>query len=142
VLPVLQHELKALKAAGVSADDRVFPTQKGGPMNDSNVRTRIIDRAVELANKQLEKAESVPLPRGLSPHKLRHTFASVLEALGKDPREVMEQLGHTDPAFTFKVYGHAMRRDEQSKGQLRALVGVEDQEHAEAGARDLSTSSP
>jgi integrase len=45
----------------------------------------------------------VPLPDGLTPHKLRHTFASILVALG--------------------VYRHGMRRDVAAKERLRALVG-------------------
>ena len=32
------------------------------------------------------------------------------------------QLGHTDPAFTSRVYAHAMRRDEGDKERLKALV--------------------
>src|SRR5271157_1498617 len=67
---------------------------------------------------------SVPLPNGLSPHKLRHMCASLLVALGTDVGDVMDQLGHTDPAFTGKVYRHSMRRDRESREQLRALVGV------------------
>jgi hypothetical protein len=38
---------------------------------------------------------------------------------------VMDQLGHTDPTFTFRVYRHSMRRDQESRQQLRELVGVE-----------------
>jgi hypothetical protein len=34
----------------------------------------------------------------------------------------MAQLGHTDPAFTLRVYAHAMRRDEGDKERLKALV--------------------
>jgi hypothetical protein len=34
----------------------------------------------------------------------------------------MEQLGHTDPGFTLRVYRHGMRRDKDSKAQLQALV--------------------
>ena len=34
----------------------------------------------------------------------------------------MAQLGHTDPAFTLRVYAHAMRRDEGDKERLTALV--------------------
>jgi hypothetical protein len=41
----------------------------------------------------------VPLPKGLTTHKLRHAFASVLIALGEDPVSVMRQIGHTDPEF-------------------------------------------
>jgi hypothetical protein len=36
----------------------------------------------------------------------------------------MDQLGHTDPSFTLRVYRHGMRRDGKSKDQLRALVGA------------------
>jgi hypothetical protein len=34
----------------------------------------------------------------------------------------MQQLGHTDPAFTLRVYSHAMRRSEQEREQLKAPV--------------------
>jgi hypothetical protein len=34
----------------------------------------------------------------------------------------MAQLGHTDPAFTLRVYAHAMRRDEGDKERLKSLV--------------------
>jgi hypothetical protein len=65
---------------------------------------------------------ATPLPEKLSSHKLSHTFASLLVALGTDPVAAMEQLGHATPGFTLKVYAHGMRRDEASKEQLRALV--------------------
>jgi integrase len=51
-------------------------------------------RHFERPNKRLAKVGAVPLPEGLSPHKLRHTFASLLVALGTDPGAVMDQLGH------------------------------------------------
>lgn len=62
-------------------------------------------------NMKLIEAGEVPLPEGLTPHKLRHTFASILVALGVDPGSVMDQLGHTDRGFTLRVYCHGMRRD-------------------------------
>ena len=34
----------------------------------------------------------------------------------------MQQLGHTDPAFTLRVYSHAMRRSDEEREQLKALV--------------------
>jgi hypothetical protein len=34
----------------------------------------------------------------------------------------MQQLGHTDPAFTFRVYAHVMRRSEDERKRLKALV--------------------
>ena len=80
--------------------------------------------AVELANERLEAHGATPLPDGLSPHKLRHTFASLLVALGTDPGAVMDQLGHADADFTLRVYRHGMRRDEDSRAQLARLVGI------------------
>ena len=38
----------------------------------------------------------------------------------------MAQPGHTDPAFTLRVYAHAMRRDEGDIDRLRALVNGHD----------------
>jgi hypothetical protein len=64
----------------------------------------------------------VPLPKGLTTHKLRHAFASVLIALGEDPVSVMRQIGHTDPQFTLRVYTHMMSRDPAERQRLKALV--------------------
>ncbi|HEY7151497.1 MAG TPA: hypothetical protein VH391_07435 [Solirubrobacterales bacterium] len=38
------------------------------------------------------------------PHALRRTYASLRAALRDDPVYIAEQLGHTDPSFTFRVY--------------------------------------
>jgi hypothetical protein len=34
----------------------------------------------------------------------------------------MDEMGHTDPALALRVYRQAMRRGEDEKAQLRALV--------------------
>ena len=39
-----------------------------------------------------------------------------------DPAYVMAQMGHTDPAFTLRVYAHAMRRDDEARARLKALL--------------------
>ena len=125
LLPALRDELAALRAnVKPGSGERVFPTQAGGPMNPSNVRNRILAPAVARANERLEAADATPLPENLTPHKLRHTFASLLVSLGTDPGAVMDQLGHTDPTFTLRVYRHGMRRDEDSRAQLAELVGA------------------
>ncbi len=142
LLPVLQDTLATLKAdTRASANDLVFPTQRGGTMNDSNVRTRILEKAVKRANERLEAKGSSPLPEGLTPHKLRHTYCSVLVALGTDPAAIMNQIGHTDPGFTLRVYAHAMRRDEASKAQLRVLVGAEDEAQEGVSGTNSGTNS-
>jgi integrase len=106
--------------------DLVFPTMTGRRQGATNVRRRVLAPAVKRANERLGEAGEVPLPERLTPHKLRHTFASLLVALGVDPGSVMDQLGHTDPGFTLRVYRHGMRRDQASKDALRELVGGAD----------------
>jgi integrase len=63
----------------------------------------VFNAALKRANQNLERQGLTPLPEGLTPHKLRHTLASLLVALGRDPVHVMTQLGHTDPAFSLRV---------------------------------------
>jgi integrase len=125
LLPALRDELAAYKAqaASTSPNAFVFTTAGGSELIQGNIRRRVLDKAVATANKKLIEAGEVPLPEGLTPHKLRHTFASILVVLGVDPGSVMDQLGHTDPGFTLRVYRHGMRRDGPAKERLRALVG-------------------
>lgn len=52
--------------------------------------------------------------------------ASVLVALGKNPRYVMAQLGHTDPAVTLGIYAQAMTSSEDDRERLRLLVEGDD----------------
>jgi hypothetical protein len=77
---------------------------------------------VKHADELLARRGHQPLPLGVTAHKLRHTFASILYVRGEDPPYVMAQLGHTDPGFTLRVYVHAMRRDEGDKERSKALV--------------------
>jgi integrase len=42
------------------------------------------------------------------PHQLRHYYASVMLSDGGSVRGLAEYLGHHDPAFTLRVYGHLM----------------------------------
>jgi integrase len=119
----VREALTAHKARCLSTgrDDLVFATAGTKPHNPSNVRTRYLAGALALAN----EGRDVPLPK-LTPHSLRRTFASVLVATGTDPAYVMDQLGHTDAKFTLSVYAKVMRRDEQERERLRALVNAAD----------------
>ncbi len=127
LLPVLRESLTALKAeVDPKPGEPVFPTQRGGRTNPDNFRARILRKSVERANENLAALGLVPLPKGLTPHKLRHTFASILYALGYDPGVVMDEMGHTDPALALRLYRHAMRRGDGEKAKLRALVNGEE----------------
>lgn len=124
LLPILRDELLALKVASGKAapSDPVFVTSTARRRDRHNLRQRVVAPVVRAADEVLGERGANPLPSGLSPHKLRHTYASLLVALGNDPAYVMGQLGHTDPAFTLRVYTHMMRRDQGERDRLRDLV--------------------
>jgi integrase len=124
MLPLLREILTEHKAASekTGPDDPVFVTSGGNQRSRHNIRQDVVDAVVAHANKLAEQRGLQPLPLGITPHKLRHTFASILVAIGKDPTYVMQQLGHTDPAFTLRVYSHMMRRSDEEREALKALV--------------------
>ncbi|MDO8213902.1 tyrosine-type recombinase/integrase [Conexibacter sp. CPCC 206217] len=126
-LPILQQALARHKAASrhTQPDDLVFATNTGGMRDKDNLRNRILALVIELADALLIERGQRPLPKGVTPHKLRHTFASILVACGVDPATVMYLLGHTDPKFTLRVYTHMMNRSPQERARLRALVYCE-----------------
>jgi hypothetical protein len=130
------------RASPGGPNDRVFTTAKGQPRDRNNARQRVIVPVVERADDLLAKRKQPPLPLGATAHKLRHTFASVLVMIGEDPAHVMSQMGHTDPAFTLRVYTHAMRRDEGANEKLRALVNGVDWAPLGIGAPSKSGNAP
>jgi integrase len=110
----------------------VFGTAAGKPQNASNVRRRVLGKAVERANERLQEAGEAPLPP-LTPHGLRRSFASLLYGIGEPPPVVMQEMGHTDPALALSIYAHAMRREDGEDERLRVLVNGEQFPVIEAG---------
>ena len=137
----LREELTAHRARMDSpvGSALVFPTASGMSQSPSNFRNRTMTRAVSQANTLLAERDEIPIPVGLTPRSLRRTFASLLYALGHDPVYVMQQMGHTDPKLALRIYAQAMRRGEEEKAALEALVqGID---WARLGTRRASAAS-
>jgi integrase len=123
LLPALREELSTLKATLVPEPDAlVFGTTRGAPQSPTNIRQRVLGRAVKRANKHLAEQNVAPLPDGLTLHSLRRTYASILFAIGRVAPDVMDQLGHSDARLTLRVYARAMRNDTGEQARLKALV--------------------
>ncbi len=122
--PLLRDILAAHKARNYRGDPEglVFPNASGAARNKDTLRKGVLTGAFARADEILARRGQVPLPKGLTAHKLRHTFASVMFACGEDPYSVMRMLGHTDPGFTLRVYTHMMARSEEERARLKALV--------------------
>jgi integrase len=120
----LRDELLAMRAKldHVDQDAYVFGTRTGARPSGDNIRSRVLNVAVENANKDLAERDLPPLPEKLTPHSLRRTFCSLLYALGEDPGVVMDEMGHSDPGLALRVYRQAMRRGESEKAKLQALA--------------------
>ena len=124
ILPILHDILAAHKARPQAGgpDSIAFATGTGGRRERSNLRERVLRAVFERADELLRERGELPLPKGLSPHKLRHTFASILTAIGTDPASLMRQLGHRSAAFTLDVYAHSMASSPEQRERLKALV--------------------
>ena len=77
-----------------------------GPLFRSIRGTRITQQAVDLLLKKYLKLSSIPFK--VSPHKLRHSFATHLLDAGADLRSVQSLLGHASLSTT-QIYTHVTK---------------------------------
>lgn len=105
IVPVGKEAVKAvrdyLKARGESISS---PASHARPLfTNLKLRTRLTARAMHMII--LEAAKKAGLTRRVSPHVVRHTFATHLLNAGCDLRSVQEMLGHKNLATT-QIYAH------------------------------------
>ncbi|MBZ0136926.1 MAG: tyrosine recombinase XerC [Planctomycetes bacterium] len=92
--PVRQRPPRSRTGGVKPGNEHVFVNQRGGALTDRSVR-RLIDQYVKQAAINCK----------VTPHTLRHSFATHLLNHGADLRDVQELLGHAHLATT-QVYTH------------------------------------
>jgi len=118
IVPIGSHAVDALK-------DYLDADHNGAGQNSMPVflnrrKTRLTDRSVRRI--LLKCAKKATLKKGISPHTLRHSFATHLLDRGADLRSVQELLGHAHLSTT-QIYTHVT---------ARRLKEVYDQAHPRA----------
>jgi integrase len=110
----LGRDLNGLRAASsfCADDDLVFCAASGLTVGHRNITARGLAKAADRAGLE-----------GITFHALRHTFASVLIAQGRDPVFVSRQLGHTNAAITLRVYAHLFDAERHSREAREGLEG-------------------
>ncbi len=109
----LRHELELRRPDLFGPDTLVFPTREGGFRNPKNFRSRTFDKLVE---------DVLGADRGLTPHGLRHTFATLHLARGTNPKWVQAQGGWESASMLWDTYGHFL--PDETTGYADALTNV------------------
>ncbi len=103
------------RLVGLRDEPRVFVNLRGGRLSRQGLY-KIVQR----------HARSAGLEQRMSPHTLRHTFATHLLAGGCDLRSLQEMLGHADIGTT-QIYTHLSAerlRDVYFDAHPRAQIGA------------------
>ncbi len=88
------ERLALMRKYNAPVHEQVFINSRGGALTDRSVR-RILEKYIS----------QLALQKNVSPHTIRHTFATHLLAHGADLRAVQELLGHENLATT-QIYTH------------------------------------
>lgn len=107
------------------ARDPLVPSGNGKPLVASNIRQRVLAKVVPEAN-ELLRQRGVPEIVECTPHALRRTYISLLLAAGCDPAYVQQQVGHTDPTLTLRIYQQLLKRKrrEEYRERVNELLGT------------------
>lgn len=130
----LVDELRAHRAEQLArglrcgSNDFVYGAAGGRRPRDGNAfRGRILPRIVERASELRVADGAHPLPDRVTPHTLRRTAITLMLQAGRDPRFVMDQVGHEDARLTLEIYAQVSRRRSDDRAAVWELMRFADE---------------
>lgn len=135
--------------------DWLFHTNTGQRLNPNNIRNRLlkgiagnvradgsrhrIKGVVERVNEARAAEGRLLLPDGITPHTFRRTFAYLSALAGRDPRSVMNQIGHDDARLTLEVYDMGANRRNADRDLAWELMRFREEVETPPGRRERAT---
>lgn len=107
IVPIGEKALHAIRNYLDALPEHRKGDETERPLFLSRLGTRLTDRSVRRLI--LKYARKISLKKGISPHTLRHTFATHMLDQGADLRSVQELLGHAHLSTT-QIYTHVTTR--------------------------------
>ncbi len=121
---VLREHRSRMFAEGLRASPWFFPAPDGTAMNYRKLVSEHYEPTVARATWTDESGAQQRLMR-IRPYDLRHTYATLALSAGVPLHVVSRTLGHTNPAFTAKVYAHLTSSlERQHISAIEALYGT------------------
>jgi integrase len=130
----------------------LFHTNTGKRLNPNNIRNRLLkgiqgnERAdgtrhrirgvVERVNEKRAAEGRLLLPDNPTPHTFRRTFAYMSALAGRDPRFVMNQIGHDDARLTLEVYDMGANRRNADRDLAWELMRFREEVETPPGRRE------
>lgn len=85
-----------------------FASREGTVRSIANLHNRMLPKLIERGNDLARNGGDIKLTHvsNWGFHAMRHAYASRLIAAGANLKQLQVYMGHNDPAFTMRVYGH------------------------------------
>jgi site-specific recombinase XerD len=99
----------ALSLVVADALEQMIGDRESGPLFVTGTGARLSASQVFRTVRRVARLADVPDPNEVTPHSLRHTFATLSMDAGVDIRQVQVDMGHADPKTTIR-YDRARRR--------------------------------
>ncbi len=89
-------------------DDLIFTTESGMPVSHDALNVNLKRLIKSINQKEATKDNGIQILTKITPHILRHTFATRGLENGISPKVMQDMLGHSSITMTLDLYSHVL----------------------------------